>query len=199
MPGHRGGCGGRRSPGENPESRGKLARPRAARALLPRPSASVLRGAVSCPRWPWAQARRAPGAGADRGRGGPSLCSTCVSGEMACTSEPCPGTPCSAPGTGGGRSSGTRGDAGSFRDQPHGVPQWHPGEVGVQGRCDLVSHLPRPSPNTRYDSGLRLEPLDSVEPLQPQLQRGYPATLPGRHRAPSCLWGGSVPGPRHGG
>lgn len=155
--------------------------------------------AVSCLRWPWAQARRAPGAGADHGRGGPSLCSTCVSGEMVCTSEPCPGTPCSAPGTGGGRSSGTRGDAGSFRDQPHGVPQWHPGEVGVQGRCDLVSHLPRPSPNTRYDSGLRLEPLDSVEPLQPQLQRGYPATLPGRHRAPSCLWGGSVPGPRHGG
>lgn len=99
----------------------------------------------------------------------------------------------------GDRSSGTRGDAGSFRDQPHGVPQWRPGEVGVQGRCDLVSHLPRPSPNTRYDSGLRLEPLDSVEPLQPQLQRGYPATLPGGHRAPSCLWGGSVPGPRHGG
>lgn len=155
--------------------------------------------AVSCPRWSWAQARRAPGAGADGGRGGPSLCSTCVSGEMACTSEPCPGTPCSAPGTGGGRSSGTRGDAGSFRDQPHGVPQWRPGEVGVQGRRDLVSHLPRPSLNTRYDSGLRLEPLDSVEPLQPQLQRGYPATLPGRHRAPSCLWGGSVPGPRHGG
>lgn len=197
MPGHRGAAEGgvllARIPNHVGSSHG-----RGQRALcFPDPRLRFC--AVSCPRWPWAQARRAPGAGADRGRGGPSLCSTCVSGEMACTSEPCPGTPCSAPGTGGGRSSGTRGDAGSFRDQPHGVPQWRPGEVGVQGRCDLVSHLPRPSPNTRYDSGLRLEPLDSVEPLQPQLQRGYPATLPGGHRAPSCLWGGSVPGPRHGG
>lgn len=30
-----------------------------------------------------------PGAGADCG---PPLCSTCISGEMVCTSEPCPGT-----------------------------------------------------------------------------------------------------------
>lgn len=99
---------------------------------------------------------------------------------------------CSAPGIRGGGSSGTR-------DQPHGVPQWRPGEVGVQGQLDLVSHLPRPAPHTRHDSGLWLEPLDPMEPLQPQLQRGYPATLPGGHRAPSCLWGCSVPGSRHGG
>lgn len=45
------------------------------------------------PRWPWGQMCRAPGAGADCVRDGPSLCSTCVSGEMVCTSEPCPGTP----------------------------------------------------------------------------------------------------------
>lgn len=76
------------------------------------------------------------------------------------------------------------------------------GAQGKWGSRDDVTwfHTYRGPPlNTRYDSGLRLEPLDSVEPLQPQLQRGYPATLPGRHRAPSCLWGGSVPGPRHGG
>ncbi|KAG8508993.1 LOW QUALITY PROTEIN: SCO-spondin, partial [Galemys pyrenaicus] len=48
-------------------------------------------------------------------------------------------------------------------------------------------------------SGLWLEPLDPLESMQPQLQCGHSAALPGRHCTPGCLRGHCVPGPKHGG
>lgn len=63
--------------------------------FLDRPSGfSSVRWARWC--WPCPLGDRCTephGVGPDCGPDGLSLCSTCVSGEMACTSEPCPGTP----------------------------------------------------------------------------------------------------------
>lgn len=101
------------------------------------------------------------------------------------------------PGISSGGSSGTTGDAGLFRSIPGDV-DGAPGKLGT--RDDLTwLHTHCAPPPTHPGSGLWLEPLDPLESLQPQLQRGHSAALPGGHRTPSCLRGCCVPGPQYGG
>ena len=81
--------------GENPWSLTHFTWDTGQLALLPRPSgsSSVRWTLWSQPLLPVGRCTGLQGAGADCGLTGPSLCSTCISGVMLCTSEPCPGTP----------------------------------------------------------------------------------------------------------
>lgn len=109
---------------------------------------------------------------------------TCISSAMVGTSEPCPGAP-------GVSRLGLRDHrrCGPFGDQ---LLRWCRREAGVQGGSDLA-----PTCCAYPGSGLWLEPLDPVEPLQPQLQRRHLAALPGGHCVPGCLWWCCVPGPQN--
>lgn len=92
--GARGGWNWGRRLGENPWSLTNSTWDVGQLALLPRPSGS------SSVWWTPRPSLFSLGAGtqgckgkADCGLPGSSLCSTCISGEMVCASEPCPGTP----------------------------------------------------------------------------------------------------------
>lgn len=171
--------------GENLESRETL-RASQQLAVPPRPTgfSSVLVDTVALATFPWGRYIVFQGAGADCGRNGPCLCSTCISSAMVGTSEPCPGAP-------GVSRLGLRDHrrCGPFGDQ---LLRWCRREAGVQGGSDLA-----PTCCAYPGSGLWLEPLDPVEPLQPQLQRRHLAALPGGHCVPGCLWWCCVPGPQN--
>lgn len=160
-----GGTGGGRL-GENPWSLKNSTWDVGQLALLRRPSGS------SSVRWTPHPGLFPLGAGTQGGKGkadcglsGPSFCSTCISGEMVCTSEPCPGIPML--GAQESAVGGGLGDGGPFSNQPGGV-RGAPRKLGSREDLTCLSH-PVPFSCTRHGSGLWLEPLDPVESLQPQL------------------------------